>query len=270
MATLLSDRDYVSRQYQDSSDFDARVDIYERFATNTQAWTEWLFDRIDLQPGERVLELGCGTGNLWRDNAARLPASLQVMLSDLSEGMLATARERLSGAEAMFEFREFDAQSLPLPDASFDRVIANHMLYHVPDRARALSEVERVLVPGGRFLAGTNDWTHLIEMRELILRFGVKTRLLDLRREPDFFDLETAAEELGGCFVDTRLHRRRDELRITEVEPLVRYIRSMILDAPENDQRLEALAEHVDRHIALCGAFHVNVCAGVVEGRKAA
>ena len=145
----LSDRGYVAEQYRSSDHFDARVRIYELFETRAERWPVWLFSRLGLASGERLLELGCGTGVLWRENAARIPAGASLTLADLSNGMLDTARARLAGLSPQPHFARADAQSLPFPDGRFDLVMANHMLYHVPDRGRALAELARVLAPGG-------------------------------------------------------------------------------------------------------------------------
>ena len=74
---------------------------------------------------------------------------------DLSAGMIAEARAASAGLPVHFFVA--DAQALPLPDASFDVVMARHMLYHVPDIDRAVAEAARLLRPGGRFLAVTNS-----------------------------------------------------------------------------------------------------------------
>ena len=96
----------------------------------------------------QVLELGCGPGHFWRDTRDLRPAGWRVVCSDLSPGMVAEARAALAG-EAGLSFAAADAQALPLADASFEVVMANFMLYHVPDRPRALAEICRVLRPGG-------------------------------------------------------------------------------------------------------------------------
>jgi len=107
----------------------------------------------------RVLEVGCGPG----EAAERIAASgADVEALDSSERMVELARAR--GVAA----RVGDVQELPFADASFDAALAAWMLYHVPDVERAISELARVLRPGGRLVAVTNGVEHLRELRELL------------------------------------------------------------------------------------------------------
>jgi SAM-dependent methyltransferase len=264
----LADPARVAEQYRDSARFDARVRIYELYDTSPEPWPRWLFARLGLAPGESVLELGCGTGNLWRENAQRVPERASLVLSDLSPGMLEQARTRLAGLPLALELVLADAQRLPFDDASFDVVIASHMLYHVPDRTRALGEVRRVLRRGGRFIAGTNHWTHLLELRELLPRFGVASALLPPARDPALFDLETAADEISAVLDVVGVEHRGSALEIRAVEPLIAYVRSMADGSSADDAPLGALRRHVERQIALMGSIHVGIAAGVVQARK--
>ncbi|HXZ86896.1 MAG TPA: methyltransferase domain-containing protein [Myxococcota bacterium] len=128
----LDDPRFVAEQYRSSANFDARARIYELFDVREERWPAWLFSRLGLRSGERVLEVGCGTGILWSANAARIPAGVSLTLTDLSPGMLASARARLDRLAPAPRFARADVQALPFPEASFDLVVANHMLYHVP------------------------------------------------------------------------------------------------------------------------------------------
>jgi SAM-dependent methyltransferase len=264
----LAEPAHVAEQYRDSARFDARIRIYELYDASPERWPHWLFPRFGLAKGERVLELGCGTGNVWRENAERVPEGVELTLTDLSPGMLDQARARLAGLPLAFALRQADAQAIPFPDARFDVVIANHMLYHVPDRARALCEVARVLRPGGRFLAGTNAWTHLMELRELLTRFGVETALLPGLRDPDGFDLERAAEEISEVLAVTGVERRTSALEIRDVEPLVDYVHSMREGARSDDVTMDRLRAHVARQIVRMGSFHIGTAVGVVRALK--
>jgi SAM-dependent methyltransferase len=110
---------------------------------------------LEARP-RRVLDAGCGTGE-FAERAARV-LGCEVVGVDQSERMVEVTRGR--GVEALVA----DVQDLPLPDASFDAVSANWMLYHLPDLDRALSELARVLRPGGRLVALLNDVEHLVEI----------------------------------------------------------------------------------------------------------
>lgn len=169
----LDDPDEVKTQYMDSSNLDARVRIYELFSRDAVPWLSWSHDRLALRPGERVLDVGCGRGDIWRFNTDRLPEGVHVTLADQSPGMLNEARDRLSDCKLQTRFDVADIESLPYRDDAFDLVISNHVLYHVPDRLAALRELKRVVRSSGRCIISTNDWTHLIELRELVARFRV-------------------------------------------------------------------------------------------------
>ena len=135
-----TDQQYLKTdQYKDSSNLDARVAIHQRFSTNSYGWFNWVFDALSKLPADaKILELGCGPGYLWKENISRIPAGWRITLSDLSSGMLDAAWRNLVVTGRAFKFEEIDAQSIPYPDETFDAVIANHMLYHVPDRRKAL------------------------------------------------------------------------------------------------------------------------------------
>lgn len=149
----MSNQQYLlDEQYRDASNLNSRITLHERFSTNPYGIFRWIFDHFDLPAGAHILELGCGSGQLWLKNLDRIPSGWSITLSDFSPGMLEEARGNLSQSGHPFAFQVIDAQSIPIEDESFDAVIANHMLYHVPDRAVALAEVRRVLRPGGAYM----------------------------------------------------------------------------------------------------------------------
>jgi ubiquinone/menaquinone biosynthesis C-methylase UbiE len=261
----LSDPEAVAAQYAGPANFDARVRIYRLYAKAQPSWPKWLFDEIRPREHERVLEVGGGTGNLWAQNAGRLPVARRIVLSDASAGMLEAARARLAGLSQSFAFELVDAQDIPFPAADFDLTIACHMLYHVPDRSRAISELARVTAPSGRCCVATNDWVHLIELRELLARFEIENSMIRVGRDEAFFDLETATAELATQFENVRVARRQDRLDVTDASVLGDYVRSAVpLDA-RNLERVTALEQHVARQIELAGAFPITVAAGVCE-----
>jgi SAM-dependent methyltransferase len=238
MNSRLVDQDYLrTNQYRDSANLRARMGLHERFSVNAQGWHGWVFERIVVPPGGRLLELGCGPGALWQANAELLPGDWQLTLTDYSAGMAREVRDTLARMlpGATIVVANTDAQALPFADNSFDAVIANHMLYHVPDRLRAFAEIRRVLRPGGRFYAATNGARHMQELNAL------ENGKMPAEAQPFdrlAFSLENGAAQLAPHFANVTLHRYDDALVVTEAAPLLDYIRSMSSHPGRDDARL--------------------------------
>lgn len=116
---------------------------------------------LAARPGERVLEVGCGTGADARELARAVAPGGSVVAVDTSETMLAAARARHDETLAV-TYERADVTALPFADAAFDVVRIERVLQHVPDVARACAEMARVLQPGGRLLALDTDWGSLV------------------------------------------------------------------------------------------------------------
>jgi SAM-dependent methyltransferase len=119
-------------------------------------------------------------------------------------------------------------QAIPYPWATFDAVIANHMLYHVPERERALAEVQRVLRPGGRLYAATGGENHMAELYELVQKFDSDVAADGWYLEPIDFTLENGQSQLSVWFNSIQMRRYEDALVVTQAAPLVDYILSTV------------------------------------------
>jgi ubiquinone/menaquinone biosynthesis C-methylase UbiE len=265
MPLATNDREYLEKQYKDSSNLDARINLHQRFSVNPYGWHPWVFDHLNLPPRCRILELGCGRGNLWLENLARIPSGWEILLSDASTGMLEEARRNLE-KQRPFQFRVIDGQSIPCESHSFDAVIANHMLYHVPDRPAALAEIHRILKPAGNFYASTVGDRHLLEIGDLIGRFDSGST--SWGRVADSFTLENGTNQLSQWFAKIQLFRYEDALEVTEVAPLVNYILSGWAHIPV--ERQPAFREFLSRTMELQGnVFHITKDSGLfVSVRK--
>jgi ubiquinone/menaquinone biosynthesis C-methylase UbiE len=251
----VNDPEYLKKQYQDSSNLDARIRLHQRFSVNKTSWQRWVFDQIKVPDNCRILELGCGPGNLWMENAERIPEGWKIVLSDFSSGMLEQTRQNLKGRHG-FQFKCFNAQSIPFEDAHFDAVIANHMLYHVADKAAAFSEILRVLKPGGCLYASTAGEQNLSEIRDLLCKFD--DRLASWGKGFDSFTLENGMEQLAEWFEEVKLYRFEQALEVTEAAPLVDYVLSG-LARQILEKRLDSFNEFVAREIESSGGvFHVS------------
>jgi SAM-dependent methyltransferase len=152
-----NDPAYVERQYATEAGLAARKRAY-RFTEGPDA-RDVVFHAVAASEPRRVLEVGCGEGEL----AARIGDELdaQVVAVDQSSRMVELSRERGVDTEVG------DVQALRFPDGEFDVVVAAWMLYHVPELDAALSEIARVLAPGGALVAATNGSDHLAELLAL-------------------------------------------------------------------------------------------------------
>ncbi|HCI80868.1 MAG TPA: hypothetical protein DHW02_14395 [Ktedonobacter sp.] len=259
-----SDQQYLlTEQYKDASNLMARIALHERFSTNPYDWHRWVFERFHIPSQARILELGCGPGKLWLNNAERIPEGWQITLTDFSPGMLQENQRNLQAVPHSFEYHIADAQSIPFADETFDAVIANHMLYHVPDRAKAIAEVRRVLKPEGHFYAATNGENHLRELDILGTRVvaGVEVYSGELHS----FKLETGAEELGRQFAHVDLHIMEGDLVVTEVEPIIAFMRSTRLGAQLDEQHIQTMRDIISLEIAKNGSFFITKSTGVFD-----
>jgi ubiquinone/menaquinone biosynthesis C-methylase UbiE len=169
--------------------------------------------------------------------------------------------EQARAANIARRFAQCDAQNLPFEFECFDAVIANHMLYHVPDISRALAQCKRVLRRGGKFFAATNGATHMREYFQLIAEF--------LATAPAFprltFTLENGADFLARVFANVQRFHFDDALIVTETEPLVAYALSGVMGQSLAD-RADALRDFIAARIARDGAIHISKSAGLFVG----
>ncbi len=221
MEGTLNDRAAVRKQYSTSANLSTRISIHSKYSTNKQGFGNWIVSHYDLRPGMSVLELGCGTGEIWLGKQEMIRGCTRFVLSDFSEGMLAKARENLGEADKI-EYRVIDIQEIPFPDRSFDAVIANMMLYHVPDLSKGLREVRRVLKPGGAFYCATFGENGMMDyICGLFSAYGVKN---DVNRS---FTLQNGESKLLSVFQAAECLRYEDALEVTDVADMVDYICSL-------------------------------------------
>ncbi len=117
-------------------------------------WKRLAIELAGIRPGQRILDLAGGTGDLTRLMAPQAGPDGQVVLSDINAAMLGRGRSALldHGVSGNVSFAQLDAEQLPFPDRCFDRVTIGFGLRNVTDKQRALNEMARVLKPGGMLL----------------------------------------------------------------------------------------------------------------------
>lgn len=212
-------------QYRNSTNISARIRLHRLFSSNKQGWFPWIYEQCQITEGMKILELGCGNGRLWIENKAKLPADCEIILSDISEGMIRDVRREQSLQDDRFSFAAFDCHAIPYEDASFDLVIANHVLFYCKDVDRVCSEVGRVLKPGGRFVCGTYGVAHMQEVSRLVTQFDDRITLSG-ENLYEHFGKENGAQALAPYFAEVDWQQYEDALIVTQAEPLIEYVLS--------------------------------------------
>ena len=255
----------LREQYSDAANISSRIRLHKEYSLNKQGWFPWIFEQCALSSGMHVLETGCGNGALWLENHNRIPEDIHVVLSDISEGMVRDAQDAL-GENACFSYEVFDCRRIPYPDASFDRVIANHMLFYCDDLDPVLKEIRRVLKPHGVLICSTYGRNHMKEITELVQGYNEEI-VLSGEVLYEKFGLENGKKILDEYFSATECRIYEDEIVLDEAEPLISYILSchgnqnrLLLD------RFNEFREYVKETVS--SEFHITKEAGIFLSTK--
>jgi ubiquinone/menaquinone biosynthesis C-methylase UbiE len=226
---------------------------YERFfvpAIGAPLATD-LIEIAALRPGERVLDVACGTGVVARLAAERVGDTGAIAGLDLNPGMLAVARS-VTPSDMVIDWHEASAEAMPLSDESFDVVLCQLGLQFVPDKPAALREMRRVLAPGGRLImnvAGPTPPPFAIADEALARHIGPEAagfvRLVFSLHDPD--ELQNLIS--GAGFHDVAVWRDTKTLRLPAPEQFLwQYVQSTPLAAAvaqADDESRAALERNV-------------------------
>ena len=219
--STINNQKTVREQYASAGNLNTRISIHQKYSTNKMSFGNWIFSNYKITKGMKVLELGCGTGDMWKGHEDLIKSCSKLVLSDFSEGMLENAKTNI-GSDANVEYRVIDIQNIPFEAESFDVVIANMMLYHVPDMARGLSEVRRVLKTGGAFYCATFGEHGIVEyLAKTLGTYAVENNV------NKNFTLQNGKQILEPFFSDVQKLNYEDSLAVTELDDLIEYIYSL-------------------------------------------
>jgi SAM-dependent methyltransferase len=244
-------------QYGSGANLDARSYLHRTYATSAVPLAEHEAALIDWSGVRSVLECGCGTGRFWDNDA--LPRSLSITLTDLSPGMVDEATSRvhqLGFADVVSQ--ACDVQALPFDDGAFDVVIANHMLYHVPDPDRGVAELARVVDRGGVVLAATNGYGHMREVNDSLAEvFGSHAEGLY-----EVFGIDTGEARLREQFAGIVWHAFDNDLVVDDPAAVVAYGLSFPPGETATAEQRELFTQAVSRRFEH-GRLRIHTRAGV-------
>jgi len=216
----------IKEQYKNDKNLNLRTNLHS-YNINKIDWDEWCYKQIDFKKNSRVLELGCGSGKFWEKNKEEIDESLDITISDFSKNMLKIARDKLKKIHKKFKFEEINAESIPYEDNSFDIVIAQHMIYFVPNIEKALSEIKRVLAPGGVFYVTSNSSDSMKELNDLVNDFDCNSGL-NSNGYSTRFELENGTDILNKYFDKVEVEILNGKIIVNDPKPVVEYKASTI------------------------------------------
>ena len=163
------------------SDWDAAR--YHRLSDPQREWGRRVLDRLAPATGERIVDIGCGTGRLTADLHARVGATGRVMAADRSWAMVTEARRYLPAGVSVVQA---DGVALPFRSASFDAAFSTATFHWIRDHATLFAEIHRILRPGGRLVSQAGGGPNLERLY---------TRCAALRSEPEFAECFTGWQD---------------------------------------------------------------------------
>lgn len=216
----------VVEQYKTSVNINARIELHRRFSHNPVTWFSWIAGQIPFGRMEKLLEVGCGNGQLWQQVPVQILEEREIHVTDISSGMVEDAAEALkrSGRDCL-TFETEDCQKLSYGNGMFDGVIANHVLFYVKDIYQALREIRRVLKKDGTFFCSTYGREHMREITLLVQEFDSRIALSDVALY-ELFGLENGRRMLEKVFGQVEKVMYEDYLWVDEAKPLLDYIMS--------------------------------------------
>ena len=224
----------------------------------------------------RILEIGCGNGNFWIENYTKLPENLIIYLTDNSEGMLSEAKRKLEIHRNYFEqrhiqfvFSQIDAEYFSFDQNNFDRIIANHMLYHVSNKARPelFRICHKLLKENGMLMASTVGNTHLQQLYELIFTFDKNIK--PAKWLTANFKLENGKEQLEKIFRKVTMEEHKNDLLVPYSQVIYDYILSLPgYDKQFTKEKLLKFKKYLDARVSLENPFFIHKSTGVFLAYK--
>lgn len=271
---ITKEREYVTAQYLNDDNLKKRISIHD-YSTAKVGFYLWMFERIDLSAGMKVLDIGCGNAAFWKSIANYLPDRLEIHLTDYSTGMLESAQKAAEEIEKTFPEKGLkfivdkrDASDFDYPATGFDRIMANHMLYHINHESRLClyEKIDSLLTDNGRFSCTLIGEKHFWELNDMLRKYDQAIRI-----PSDSFNLwlETARQELEPYFNVLSVEEQENDLLVPDEELIYDYASSYsqeikkILDR-DKERFLKQIRGKMDKD----GCMYIQKSTGIVICQK--
>lgn len=271
---ISSRKEEIRKNYLKSDNLEKRINIHV-YSTARETWYQWLFEKFELKENMQVLDVGCGNAAIWLEMQEKIPDGTCITLVDVSRAMLDTAKKNIrvykndfKRRNIKFIYQEMDATNLAI-DGTYDRVLANHMLYHIANDKReclikTMAEITKV---DGKFLASTVGKNHMKEIFDLIQEFAPQAEVPYWMSQG--FCLENGEEQIMPYFSKVEVWKHDNNLLVPDVNAIFDYlaslpgnINSIVL---KNEQQLK---EYLKKKISKENPYFIQKATGVIIASK--
>lgn len=257
----------IKEQYKSDKNLNLRSNLHS-YNVNKIDWDKWCFNQMNFPKNARILELGCGVGKLWNKNKDNIRKDLNIVLSDFSNSMLKIAKDKLKEIDYKFAYKKINAEDIPYEDESFDIVIAQHMIYFVPNIEKALAEIKRILSPGGMLYVTANSCESMVELNELTEKFAPNLGL-DSNGFSNRFNLENGRVILEKYFSEIDVETLDGKIIVDDAKPVVSYKASTIQGSSILvGETKRAFTKYLEDHIRKHGSISITTKAGMFKVKK--
>jgi len=261
---LANEENRIIKSYQSVNNLLTRIKIHNRYTSHKNSWYLWLSKQINTLNSNRLLEIGCGNGELWKSSRINI-RNREFFLTDINSDMLSETKNNLGGD---FNYMVMDCESITFKRNYFDTVIVNHVLYYLNDLNKGIAEIHRVLNHEGILYCSAYSMKDMHEIVDLVRSFNSDIYLLE-NQAYEKFCLENGEKILSKFFSIIELREYKDQIRIDNSQALIDYI--MSFPGNQNEiigKNMVAFKSYIDRIIGKTGYFTVTKLAGVFICKK--
>lgn len=275
MIRMTQQKEEIIKQYKESGNLQKRINIHV-YSTAKTDWFQWVLNGLQLCSGMKILDIGCGNGMFWIAMRDKLPTDLEVIMTDNSEKMLQAAKSGITeyaevyeAKRIQFSFLQRDAENFQIEEDEFDRIIANHMLYHVSNEKRGelLRKCAILLKKDGMFYASTVGQTHMQELFRLIEGFEPEIELPTWMSEN--FELENGGKQLEKVFSKVIMEEQENDLLVPDPQAIYDYVDSLPGKAREIlQQKKSAWMKYLKSNISEDMPYFIHKSTGAFKAFK--
>ncbi len=256
----VNDTNNVLKQFHDDKGLSFRMDFYKKYDSAPISFPDWLFSKYSFKKNDIIIEFGAGNGRHWEERLDSLPDACKLFLTDFSDGMIDRLHDKFCNNRSI-SVEKVDIQDVPYKDDFADVIIANHMLFHVPDLNKALSEVQRVLKQGGFFYAATDSNKGMRPfMHNIVKKFDPDTAAFT---EQYSFSTENGMDILTHYFSHVDLYTYEYPLVVNNPVDITKWFISTVGISGYNSEKEQEILNYFENYIQEHKAVVIPKIAGV-------